>query len=356
MADVGVVERVWYGTGLGASLARAGLLPFERTFGALIGARDLLYDAGWLPTRPTAIPAVSLGNLTVGGTGKTPLAAWVARELATRGLRPAIVLRGYGGDEPIVHRVLNPAVPVFVAADRVAGIDRAAKAGANIAVLDDAFQHRRARRIADLVLVSADRWTREQRLLPAGPWREPLRAVRRATLIVVTRKAASDATVAEVHTALAAVAARVPRVSVRIAPGSLVRVDGVESTGSNAPELAALSLLAGAHVHLLAAIGDPAALVRQLEGVGARVTPTILRDHAEISDAALVKFVRGIPDNGWAVCTLKDAVKLEKRWPRQGPPLWYVSQQVIVERGVGGLEHLLDGLARAHVRSFPTAG
>jgi tetraacyldisaccharide 4'-kinase len=154
-----LVERVWFGTDALASTVRTALIPAERVFGGLVGARDILYDAGWLPARATPIPAVSVGNLTVGGTGKTPMAAWIARGLAARGARPAIVLRGYGDDEPLVHRVLNPEIPVVIGADRVDAVGRAAAGGATVAVLDDAFQHRRVQRAADIVLVSADRWT-----------------------------------------------------------------------------------------------------------------------------------------------------------------------------------------------------
>src|SRR5215831_18166638 len=117
--DRGLVERLWYGRDSIASAARTALIPVERVFGGIIGARDILYEAGWLPAIETPIPAVSIGNLTVGGTGKTPMAAWVANGLATRGAKPAVILRGYGADEPLVHQALNPAVPVVVNADRV---------------------------------------------------------------------------------------------------------------------------------------------------------------------------------------------------------------------------------------------
>ena len=89
--------------------------------------------------------------------------------------------RGYGGDESIVHKTLNPDVPVFVSADRAQGISMAARSGAQAVVLDDAFQHRRASRDVDIVLISADDWTSSHRLLPAGPYREPLSALRRAS-------------------------------------------------------------------------------------------------------------------------------------------------------------------------------
>jgi len=91
-----VVQRIWYGDDKLAAASRLVLLPAERLFGGVVGLRDILYDVGWLPTQEAAIPVVSIGNLTVGGTGKTPIAAWVASGLAARGAQPAVVLRGYG--------------------------------------------------------------------------------------------------------------------------------------------------------------------------------------------------------------------------------------------------------------------
>lgn len=346
------VERVWYGADNVSQAARALLKPAERIFGGVIGARDILYDAGWLKTRDTAIPAVSIGNLTVGGTGKTPIAAWIARGLEARGAHPAIVLRGYGDDEPIVHRTLNPGIPVVLGADRVAAIAEAKAKGADIAVLDDAFQHRRAHRVADLVVVSADRWTPDIRLLPAGPWREPLRAVRRASLVIVTRKAADAGAVEEVHRRIAEVAPGVPRVSVHLVPAELVRADGA----STARETLGLETLRGKTVRALLSIGDPRAFVRQMESLGARVNATIRPDHHAFSAAEIASLTAGMRGDEIVVCTLKDAVKLAPLWPRLAPPLWYVSQQVMVERGVGGLEHVLDDLVRARSGTSLNAG
>ena len=349
MPERTLVERIWYGHGRTAGLGRALLTPAERVFSGVAGLRDMLYDAGWLPVHEPVIPAVSVGNLTVGGTGKTPVAAWIARELAARGTRPAIVLRGYGDDEPLVHRALNPDIPVVVGADRVAAIARARAQGADIVVLDDAFQHRRVRRIADFVLVSADRWTVTVHLLPAGPWREPLRAIRRATLIIVTRKVASDAEVDAVNERLAAVARQVRRVSVGLEPCELV-------CATDAGQRSALGTLAGARVRAVLSIADPDSFIRQLERLGARVEPFVFRDHHAFTDADVRRVTAGLGAEDRVVCTLKDAVKLAPRWPRLGggPPLWYVSQQVKVERGVGGLEHVLDDLVRARFKTSPT--
>ena len=362
MPDRGLIERLWYGDDSISSLTRTVLTPFERLFGGIVGARDILYDAGWLPANETVIPAVSVGNLTVGGTGKTPIAAWIARGLAARGAHPAVILRGYGGDEPLVHKALNPTIPVVVGADRVAAVADAASNGADVAVLDDAFQHRRVQRLADLVLISADRWTTDARLLPAGPWREPLKAVRRATLVIVTRKAADDRTVELVHERLSHVAPAIPRVSIRLDAGELIRVDdpndplGARPFDERLADRRPLDAIAGVTVHAILSIADPAAFVAQLEQRGARVRASVFPDHHPFSAAEVAEIAGRFKATDWVICTLKDAVKLGPHWPRLAPPLWYVSQQVMVERGVGGLERVLDDLVRARPRTFPTAG
>jgi len=347
--DEGFVDRVWYGDGPFASIARGVLSPAERVFRGVVGARDILYDAGWLPTHEPSIPAISVGNLTVGGSGKTPIAAWVAQGLAARGLKPAIVLRGYGVDEPLVHRRLNPRVPVITNADRVVAVAEASRSGADIAVLDDAFQHRRLRRLADIVVVSADQWTPDVHLLPAGPWREPLKAVRRATLVVVTRKAVDDKVVESVHQRLSETAPAIPRLSVRFELGDLTDAHDASVTRP-------LGLLAGTTVRAVLSIANPRAFIRQLEQLGARVRPMIYPDHHNFSEQDVATIASEHDGIDWFVCTLKDAVKLGPRWSRLAPPLWYVSQHVMVERGVGGIERLLDDVARARQKTPSTAG
>jgi tetraacyldisaccharide 4'-kinase len=309
---------------------------------ASVGVREALYDAGVFTTHQPALPTVSIGNVTVGGTGKTPVAAWIAYELLARNVRPAIVLRGYGGDEPLVHARLNPSVPVVVAADRMSGVAMARDSGAAVAVLDDAFQYRRVSRDVDFVLVSADRWSSPPRLLPAGPYREPLAALQRATMVLVTQKAASDAEVNCVNDALAQIAPKVPRSTLWLAPVDLRSA----SVAGEAEQHRPLSDLSGRDASVITAIGDPGAFVHQLEAAGARVIADIYPDHHHFEPGEITRFARSIPADGLAICTLKDAVKLVHRWPREAPTLWYVSQRVSVVRGVGGVEHILDELTR----------
>jgi tetraacyldisaccharide-1-P 4'-kinase len=162
------MERVWFGRDAVSRAARAALMPVERVFAGVSGLRTLLYDAGWVKGTLPPVPVVSVGNLTVGGTGKTPVSAWIARWLRDHGGHPAIVMRGYGDDEPAVHRLLNPDVDVIVAPDRARGVEEAVRRGADIAVLDDGFQHRQLRRDVDIVLISADQWPDDVHLLPPG--------------------------------------------------------------------------------------------------------------------------------------------------------------------------------------------
>lgn len=338
MSNRGAVERIWYGDDALAGLARVALAPAAWAYGAAVGARGLLYDVGWLPSRAAAIPAISIGNLTVGGTGKTPITAWIAERLLEFGAKPAIVLRGYGADEPLVHQALNPSLPVIVDPDRLRGIARAASAGATVAVLDDAFQHRRAKRQLDIVLVSADQWTGETRLLPAGPWRESLSALRRASLAIVTRKAATDAQVGRVHDALSAVAPLLPRISVSLALGDLKRVGAADSLP--------LSGVRSREVRLIAGVGDPSSLIRQLESAGATVRATLFADHHAFTVAEVASFASNVGPDALALCTLKDAVKIGPYWSKipQTPVLWYVTQRVVIDRGAGGLEQKLHDL------------
>jgi tetraacyldisaccharide 4'-kinase len=325
------LRTLWDGEGLGARFARAALTPAELLFGAIASARGSLYSSGILATHPTAVPALSVGNLTVGGTGKTPLSAYLAARLRDADAKPAIVLRGYGDDEPLVHRALNPDVPVVVSADRIVGIAKARALGCDLVVLDDAFQHRRASRVADVLLVSADRWRGDRRhLLPAGPWRERLTAASRASLAIITRKAASRERAAVVEEAVSR-AASIPTAIVHLVPGELHTMDGSVMDAST---------VHGQSVLAISAIGDPDAFAAQLTAFGATVESSAFRDHHRFTSTDARTLAEKAQRCDRVVCTLKDAVKLGPLWP--GPsPLWYVSQRVVVERGEDALEAVL---------------
>jgi tetraacyldisaccharide 4'-kinase len=171
-------------------------------FRFLIQAREKLYNAGILPTLRLNRPVISVGNLTVGGTGKTPLVIALAQAFRERGYRPVILSRGYGrtsrgiiidganwkevGDEPFLMRRRLCDVHVVVGADRYeAGVAAEKNQLGNIFILDDGFQHRRLHRDVDIVTIDPVEWAAGEALLPSGTWREPKRAVARAHLACV---------------------------------------------------------------------------------------------------------------------------------------------------------------------------
>lgn len=334
-----IVESLWHGDAAPAAVARAVLAPASVVYRVITVARNGLYDRGLLPIARTPIPVVSIGNLAVGGTGKTPFAAWLVHAFRERGARPALVLRGYGGDEPRVHALLNPDVPVFVNADRGRGVQDAASGGCDLAVLDDAFQHRRVARLEDVVLVSAERWREPIRLLPSGPWREAPSALSRASLVIVTRKAAGREPAASLMRRLSAYT--------RTGAGSVaaLQLDSLHHvvTGTMHP----LSMISGRNVLAVAGVGDPTSFAGQLRQVGARVTLRPYPDHHAFDASDVARLAKDAGTFEHILCTLKDAVKLGPRWPREAPPLWYVSLRCEVEVGGAEVSALIDRVLAA---------
>jgi tetraacyldisaccharide 4'-kinase len=181
-----------------AAAARAGLWGASLFFGLGAAVRGVLYSLGLARVHRLPVPVVSIGNITVGGTGKTPFVELVCRKLTAMGRRPAILTRGYkagphGSDEAALLAERLPGVPVVVDPDRVAGGRRAvAEHSADVLVLDDGFQHRRLHRDLDIVLTDWAAPLGNGRMLPAGHLREPASALRRASLIVRTRCPVGD--------------------------------------------------------------------------------------------------------------------------------------------------------------------
>lgn len=326
------VRYLWFGNGVLPAIGRAVLAIPSAIFAGAVAARNALYDRGAFASHAPPIPAIAVGNLTVGGTGKTPIAAEIARRMAARGARPAILLRGVGGDEPVVHRALVPDAVVIADPDRVRGARRAQAQGADVAVLDDGFQHRRIARVADIVLVAAETASHAARMIPAGPYREPLSAVRRAALVVITRKQASDV---DVEHAIARVNDASPGVPIAVARFSL---SGLRGISAREP----LATLRGRSVLAIAGVGDPESFAAQLGNAGAQVTLATFGDHHAYTANDAARLAARVPPDGIAVCTLKDFVKLSILWPAGATPLWYASQGVHIERGDDTLDALID--------------
>lgn len=333
------VDRWWRGeAGAAGRMADLALAPAELLFRAAAAAYHGAYAAGFRAATGAPIPAVSIGNLEVGGTGKTPVARWVVDELLRRRARPALLHGGYAEDEPMLHALWHPGVPVYSGHDRLASAIEAAAAGADVLVMDDAFQHRRLARELDVVLVSAERWTPRPRLLPRGPWREPPAAVRRADLVVVTRKSATADEARRVLAALRDVAPAVPGAALALRPDGWRRF-GAEAGGGRIGDTSSPRGL------LVCAIGEPEPFLANARATGATVTGELrFRDHHDY-DAADARRIETAAGGGPILTTEKDAVKLAPLLP--DAELWVLEQRVEVEEGGEHLARALDALVTA---------
>ncbi len=336
--------------GVAAALLRLALRLPALCYGIGVRIRNRAYDCGWKKSERAAIPVVSLGNLTTGGTGKTPFAAFVARWFRERGVRICFVSRGYrprepgnwrapfppfirggqGGagtsqtgptlnDEALVLDQLCPDVPHLQNPDRVAAACVAhEELDSQLIILDDAFQHRRLARDLDIVLIDATNPWGFGHLLPRGLLREPVSALKRAGLVVITRV---DQVRRENVDAIRRQIARIhPQCGIAEATFPPARL--INSAGASA----ALESLSSQSVAAFCGIGNPAAFRASLERLGWNVADfRSFPDHhnftrTDVED--LERWSRALKVDD-VVCTQKDLVKIGIE--RLGDyPLWAV--------------------------------
>lgn len=312
-------------------------------FGALARARNGLYDAGLLPRARLAAPVVSVGNLSVGGTGKTPMVVWVARELERRGRRVGLLSRGYKAspgelnDEGRLMAELLPGVEHVQDADRVRGAGRLLRGGADVIVLDDGFQHRRLARDLDIVLVDATRpWglpavggAAVRSVLPRGLLREGVSGLARADSLVLTRSdAVSSSELAELEEELERLAPGVPRALAEHRPSGLRR-------GQERLELGELD---GRAVRLVSGIGNPGAFEATARSLGADVRGVhAFEDHHAYTREELEPLAARGDE---LLVTAKDAVKLAGL----GVAHLVLDVELVVTRGEKVLAALLEAL------------
>jgi len=294
----------WYARRLSPALWP--LAPLSLLFALLAALRRLAYRRGWLASQALPVPVIVVGNLTVGGAGKTPLVLWLAQALAGRGWRPGIVSRGYGGsqaeprpvtvaaapeqvgDEPVLLAARS-GLPVWVGRDRVAAGRALLQAcpEVNLLLCDDGLQHYRLRRDVEVAIFDG-RGAGNGCLLPLGPLREPLGRVRQVQALVFN--GAPD------HRVLRA-APSLPDYGMTLEPGSFYRL-GQPQLRCTAAELA------GRRLHAVAGIGDPGRFFRTLEQLGLAFVPHPFPDHHAYSADELA-----FPAGEVILMTEKDAVK-----------------------------------------------
>ncbi|HXH63587.1 MAG TPA: tetraacyldisaccharide 4'-kinase [Gemmatimonadales bacterium] len=339
------IDWLWRDHGPVSAGVRLVLLPLAGLYALVMMLRTACYRLGLFDVRTLPLATVAVGNLSVGGAGKTPVAAWIAAWFVQAGRRPGILLRGYGGDEPLVHERLVPGAVVVADPDRVAGGARAQAAGAQVLVLDDAFQLLGVRRDVNIVLVSAENVRLSRWPLPAGPWREGWGALRRADAVVVTRKRVEFS---EARALADRLGAERPGVPVAIAHLGISHFEGLRS-GAPRSKLD----LAGRRVIAAAGIADPTSYAVQVRSSGAIVQLVAYQDHHAYGARDIAALVQAAALADYVVVTEKDAVKLRTRWPNDVREPLVAVLSVRWERGGEAIERLLADLL-APARRRPT--
>jgi tetraacyldisaccharide 4'-kinase len=312
------LQRLWYDRHRPALL----LLPLSWLFGRIVSLRRWAFKVGLLRSIKLDKPVIVVGNLTVGGTGKTPMVIWLVNTLAGQGYKVGVVTRGYGGKAKLWPQPVKPDSDpelfgdeavliarethclVVAGPNRVAAAQQAIAAGAEVIVSDDGLQHYRLRRDLELVVVDASRLFGNGHLLPAGPLREPLRRLETADMVLFNQRVARQPP-----------ALPIPHATFRV---GLTKLRAVRSE-----EPRPLESLRGQQVHVVTAIGNPLAFLQALRAMDIRMDARLLRDHAELT-AGDIEFADAMP----VLMTEKDAVKCRRF---AGAEHWAVGAEVIFD-------------------------
>ncbi|MES2352940.1 MAG: tetraacyldisaccharide 4'-kinase [Pseudomonadota bacterium] len=293
------LESLWYRV----SFWHLFLLPIAALFGFLSGFRRALYTSGWIKVQRLPVPVIVVGNITVGGSGKTPLVIWLIEMLKSQGYHPGIVSRGYGGslkalievdanltpaqvgDEPVLL-MQRTGCPVFVCPDRglAARALLARHSDVDVIIADDGMQHYPLARDIEIAVVDGERGFGNGFRLPAGPLREPVSRLKSVHAIVVNGRHMS--------------AGLLPNaISMRLAGDMLYRL-------TNPSERKQVSEFSRAAVHAIAGIGNPSRFFSHLRNLGLRPEEHSFPDHYAFQPEDLA-----FPGNGPILMTEKDAVK-----------------------------------------------
>ena len=354
------LRRVWHGEG--GAMLRGALSVAASAYRGALAARDTCYAAGICSTRRLPVPVISIGNLTLGGSGKTPLTALVAVALGELGTRPAILSRGYGrrtrgvrvvadregvrlsaseaGDEPRLLAEQLPGIPVVVGESRYeAGRVAVERCGAHALVLDDGFQHRTLAKDLEVLAVQGTAPWGNGRLFPRGVLREPMSALRRVNVAVVTNPAHGTAT-EHIAARLREHGATAIVLTGTYQPHALRSADGA----AHSPKA-----LSGRRVVAFAGLASPEGFVATLSSLGATVAELVeFPDHHPYAETDLDRIRASARRAGadWIVTTEKDWMRLRDT-PKLNKDLWALSVRLDMGRDRSALvEALADTLRR----------
>ena len=354
------VRRVWQGEG--GAVLRGALSVAASAYRGALAARETCYAAGICSTRRLPVPVISIGNLTLGGSGKTPLTALVAAALDELGTSPAILSRGYGrrtrgvrvvadragvrlsaseaGDEPRLLAEQLPGIPVVVGESRYeAGLVAVERCGAHALVLDDGFQHRTLAKDLEILAVQGTAPWGNGRLFPRGVLREPMSALRRVNVAVVTNPA-HGAVAEHIGERLREHGSPAVVLTGTYQPHALHSPDGT----AHSPEI-----LSGRRVVAFAGLASPEGFVTTLSRLGATVAELVeFPDHHPYSEADLDRIRASARRAGaeWVVTTEKDWMRLREA-PKLIRDVWALSVRLDMGRYRSALvEALADTLRR----------
>jgi tetraacyldisaccharide 4'-kinase len=308
------LEKFWYGGARPPWWMRL----LSAVYGAVAGIRRFAYSHRLARSTRLSCPVVVVGNLTVGGTGKTPLVCWLAGQLGEMGFRPGVVSRGYGGSSGtarLVHssddsdKVGDEAIllarrsglPVAVGRDRPAAAQLLINAGCDVIVSDDGLQHYALQRDCEIIVIDGDRRFGNGRLLPAGPLREKPARLAHADAVVINGGDAESG------------------------GGMRMRLLATGAVAMKYGTTKPLREFSGQPVHAVAAIGNPPRFFAMLRAVGIDVIEHPLPDHAKLGIDDI-----SFPDDLAVLMTEKDAVKCREI---AGPHHWYVPVNVAFAAG-----------------------
>jgi len=325
--------------------ARLGLSVLSVPYSAVVCLRNRLYTSGRLSAHKANVPVISVGNLTTGGTGKTPLVVWLCRYVREKGLHCAILTRGYKtrrgelSDEPALLAADCPQAVVIVNPDRVAGAAEAIHHhGVQVLIMDDGFQHRRLARDLDIVSIDATQPFGYGRVLPAGLLREPVSGLRRAHAAVLTR---CDQTSED---AVRRIEDRVLRVNPGLVVARSVHAPTVVKT-ADGTEFASEEVR-DRRVFAFSGLGNPRAFFRTLEQLGTVLTGSrSFDDHYRytLDDVAAIREQAGTAEAELILTTQKDWMKIEPlSVAPEGPLLGYLAIELRITAGEAQLKALID--------------
>ena len=325
--------------GLSSGALRVVLSVLSVPYAAAMCLRRCAYRRGLLDSRRAAVPVICVGNMTTGGTGKTPMTAWIVRRLKEAGRTPAILTRGYratcgrSDEAELLRRATG--VAVVVNPDRVAGAKQAVGGGADVLVMDDGFQHRRLRRDLDIVLIDARNPFGFGWCPPRGLLREPRSALRDAGAIVITHSdQAAGEDLAELRKRLAG---RHGDASIHLAVHRPARI--IDQHGRELP----VEKLAGRKAFAFCGIASPEGFFSLLERLGVRLAGRLaLEDHVAYTPE-VIDAVRTAAETAEAplwLTTQKDYVKLTDK--TFSATVWQLAVEIDVVEGAEELMRRID--------------